>query len=325
MNRLERITALLLLLQSRKKMTSAELAKYFQTSTRTIYRDIRILEQAGVPIGAEAGVGYFIVEGYNMPPVMFKKEEAAALLTAEMLVSKIGDVSIHSEFKTAMQKIRAVLRETEKDFLESLETTMLIRSYKKQTKIGFPNAFVSDIQKALVNETLLEIEYYSNYSDNLNKRVIEPIGLCYIRSAWHLIAFCRLRNAIRDFRADRIKILKVLDEKYTRSKHKSLQECLKEMDDATPLTEIIIRFDKSIIPNTVYLKHHYGLMKELPFASYTEMTFLYYDLHQFALWLLTWGNKATVVSPQNLHAMLASLAHDLHQHYQSVPLSSKPC
>lgn len=89
MNRIDRLSAILIQLQSKKIVRAQEIADRFEISLRTVYRDIRALEEAGVPIGAEAGIGYFLMEGYNLPPVRFSKEEAGSILMATKLAEKI--------------------------------------------------------------------------------------------------------------------------------------------------------------------------------------------------------------------------------------------
>ena len=91
MNRFDRITAILIQLQSKKVVRAQDLADRFDISLRTVYRDIRTLEEAGVPLYGEAGVGYSIVDGYRLPPVMFTQEEAMAFITAEKLMEKFTD------------------------------------------------------------------------------------------------------------------------------------------------------------------------------------------------------------------------------------------
>ena len=118
MNRIDRLVATLIHLQSKRGGKAEEIAKRFEISLRTVYRDIRALEEAGVPIGAEAGLGYFIIDGYQLPPVMFTREEAAALLTGEKLLEKLTDKSLATNYSTAMKKVRAVMKTTDKEFLE---------------------------------------------------------------------------------------------------------------------------------------------------------------------------------------------------------------
>src|ERR1700748_527364 len=107
LKRLSRLTAILIQLQSSKLTTASNLAKKFDVSVRTIYRDIKALEQAGVPILTEEGKGYFLMDGYKVPPVMFTESEANALITAEQLVLKNKDASFVKEYSEAICKIKA--------------------------------------------------------------------------------------------------------------------------------------------------------------------------------------------------------------------------
>ena len=121
MHRIDRVTAILIQLQSKRVVKAQEIADRFTISLRTVYRDIKTLELAGIPILGEAGVGYSIMEGYRLPPVMITKEEATAFLTAEKLVEKLTDASTRETYKAAMFKIKAVLRLAEKQHIENMD------------------------------------------------------------------------------------------------------------------------------------------------------------------------------------------------------------
>ena len=101
MNRLDRLTAILIHLQSKRVVRASEIADRFEISLRTVYRDIRSLEEAGVPIGAEAGVGYFL-ENYHLPPVMFTNAEASALVFGGKFIEKMADSSLQEPFTSAL-------------------------------------------------------------------------------------------------------------------------------------------------------------------------------------------------------------------------------
>src|ERR1700760_1842796 len=124
MNRIDRISAILIQLQSRRVVKAADIAERFNISLRTVYRDVKTLEEAGIPLIGEAGVGYSIMDGYRLPPVMFTREEATAFLTAEKFMEKLTDVSTMTYHKSAMYKIRAILRTAEKDLLEDIDNSI---------------------------------------------------------------------------------------------------------------------------------------------------------------------------------------------------------
>src|ERR1041384_5468072 len=121
MNRVDRLVAIALRLQSRRVVRAEDLATHFEISIRTIYRDIAALGEAGVPIMGEAGVGYSLVKGYHLPPVMFTAEEASALSVGGKLVDHLTDASLHKEMETALLKIRSALPRERQDYLDRLE------------------------------------------------------------------------------------------------------------------------------------------------------------------------------------------------------------
>lgn len=204
MNRVERISAILIQLQSKKIVKGQDLANRFSISLRTAYRDVKALEEAGVPIVSEAGVGYSLMDGYRLPPVMFTKEEAIAFLTAEKLVEKLTDPSTYSTYQSALFKIKAVLKTDDKEHLEKMDDyiEVLKSSYlppDKQT-----TNHIQTILKSIAQKKQLSIHYFANHNQQNSTRDVEPVGIFLMGQQWHLIAFCCLRKAYRNFRIDRI-------------------------------------------------------------------------------------------------------------------------
>ena len=147
MNRIDRLTAILIQLQTKRWHTASEIADKFEISIRTVYRDLRALDEAGVPIGTEPGKGYFLVEGYHLPPVMFTREEAGAMLIAGKLVDKLTDSSVKKQFQMAIDKIKAVLPLREKDMLEGLNDRVEVLYNPISERSGYPNNYITEIQQ----------------------------------------------------------------------------------------------------------------------------------------------------------------------------------
>lgn len=204
-----RLTAILTELQTKRLWTATQLARKFQVSTRTIYRDIRTLEQAGVPILTEEGKGYMLMEGYKVPPVMFTEGEANALITAEQLILKSSDSSLREEYTAAISKIRAVLRYATKEKVELLSQRIAVSP-------AIPGVSVSNslaqIQSALTSFNVLEITYQAAEQNEGTIRQVEPFAFYYsLQESWLLIAFCRLRKDFRMFRLDRMSNVRILE------------------------------------------------------------------------------------------------------------------
>ncbi len=179
-------------------------------SIRTIYRDIKALEQAGVPIFTEEGKGYKLMEGYKIPPVMFTENEANALILVEQLVLKNKDASLVKEYTEAIQKIKAVLKNEVKD-KANLLSDRTRNELNLNTKRTSNNLTI--LQHALTNHYLVKIDYV-NEANKQSQRIIEPFALLSTDN-WLLIAWCQQREEFRYFRLDRIAKLQVLSEKFT--------------------------------------------------------------------------------------------------------------
>ena len=311
MNRIDRLTAILIQLQSKKIVKAEEIADRFEISLRTVYRDVKALMEAGVPIGSEAGTGYFIVDGYHLPPVMFNQEEASAMLMAGKLVEKMTDVSVKKAFESALLKIKSVLNDSEKDYLETLQSAVEV-GRMQMPESEFPNNFLTDIQKALVNKQVLVIEYHST-QEQLTKREVEPIGIQYYSGNWHLIGWCRLRSGYRDFRADRIKTLCDSGTKFDGRNLISLQEYLQSlMQSNEELQKATIIFDKSIYRFRRYI---YGFVSEEDLGDRVRMTFLVENFNWLARWLLSFGRAVVVEQPEKLREMMTEIVEELNEHY----------
>lgn len=217
--RLPRLTAILIQLQTKRLLTATELANRFSVSVRTIYRDIRALEQAGVPIMTEEGKGYSLMEHYRIPPIMFTESQANALILAEQLVLNNKDASFVKDYSEAIDKIKAVLGQNAKDHANLLaERTR----FNQNTNRERSSNNLSDLQFALTNFYLTRIDY-TNEANNTTTRLVEPFALLSTQENWLLVAWCRLRKEFRYFRLDRIKKMELLSEKFTPHKM-TLQE-----------------------------------------------------------------------------------------------------
>lgn len=209
--RLSRLTAILTQLQASRILSARDLAVRFSVSTRTIYRDLRALEHAGVPLTVEEGRGYSLVEGYGIPPVMFTEKEANALITAEQILSQDRDLSFARELSQAISKVRAVMRYPLREKTDLLSKRLFI--FRRDDRAS-NSQDLSDLQFALINFHLVKILYRSP-DGNLTERIIEPFA--FYNNAdhkWVLAAYCRLRDGFRSFRLDRIMKTELLEESF---------------------------------------------------------------------------------------------------------------
>ena len=318
MNRIDRLTAILIQLQTKRIVKAEEISDRFEISLRTVYRDVKALMEAGVPIGSEAGKGYFIVDGFHLPPIMFNTEEASAMLLASKLVEKMTDHSIRKAFESALMKIKAVLNDSEKDRLESLYSHIEIHKSTREEKPDFPNHFLTEIQKAVVQKEVLRIHYVTGYEEKATEREIEPIGLYHYSSAWHLIGWCRLRNDYRDFRADRIKELYNTAKKFDNRNLLSIQEYVSQVVKTnSDVHQVIVVFEKPSIRYIGEQKYTYGFVSEEDLGDKIRMTFLTAYPTALARWLLLFGKSITIENNEAFKARIAEFLLELNEHHNT--------
>ncbi|HLZ16941.1 MAG TPA: YafY family protein [Cyclobacteriaceae bacterium] len=315
MNRIDRLTAILIQLQSKKIVKAEEIAGRFEISLRTVYRDVKALMEAGVPIGSEAGTGYFIVDGYHLPPVMFSQDEASAMMMAGKLVERMTDLSVRTAFDGALLKIKAVLNETQKDHLESLQDHIEVLRPHMNLPAQSGN-HLTDLQKAVATRQVIHLDYFSSQQNEQTQREIEPIGLFYYSAAWHLIAWCRLRQGYRDFRCDRIRELRATGETFRPGSISTLQEYFNSLQQANAeMKTAVILFDKKEARYVNNSRHYFGFVSEEEIDGQVRMKFLTADFQMIARWILSYGRGIEIESPDELRNIVLGLVEELQEHY----------
>ncbi|MDO9375098.1 MAG: YafY family protein [Ferruginibacter sp.] len=223
MNRIDRLFGIMTQLQSKRFVPAEKIAERFQISVRTVYRDIKALNEQGVPVSFEPTKGYFIVNGYFIPPVAFNSEEANALLLMESVVYAFTDKSIQAHYSNAVEKIKAVLKYSQKEKLEQLN-----QKIKLQLPPCFQNdyEYLSVLQESISAMTVVQFDYKNNKNE-VSQRTVEPIGLIFYAMGWHLIGWCCLRQDYRDFKVARILKVQPSNRQFEKKVHISVNDYMK--------------------------------------------------------------------------------------------------
>ncbi|MEL6820800.1 MAG: YafY family protein [Calditrichota bacterium] len=314
MNRIDRLSAILIQLQSQRIVKAQDIADRFGISLRTVYRDIRSLEGSGIPILGEAGVGYSIMEGYRLPPAMLTKEEASAFLTAEKFISTMTDNATREAYRSALFKIRSILRSEEQDYLEDLEENIEVFPTNAAPDNRPKRRFMPSILNAISAKEVLAIDYVAAYNGKKTEREVEPVGVFFSSENWHLIAWCRLRKAYRDFRIDRILKLTGCEEYFSQS-HPTLQEYLGRIAHDRELHTSVVSFSRVSSPYAERQKYFNGFVQQKEVGDRVEMTFLTISLIGLSRWLLMFTNQVEIVSPPELLDLMKKQSQDLKTHY----------
>lgn len=303
--RFDRIVAILIQLQSKKIVKAQELADRFEVSLRTIYRDIRTLEASGVPIYSEAGVGYALMDGYRLPPVMFTREEAGSFIAAEKLMQKFTDDALGNHYASVMYKLKAVLRSDDKDWVSNIESNVLMQSSEKLFNDKSPNTLAT-LFESIAEKTQVILSYEAIQSDGITVRHIEPVGVFHDNNNWYVLGYCHLRKDYRQFRTDRVHKIQKTENPFS-LEHNALETYLNK-DKNVSTVKIRILVKKKIARYLTNDRKYYGFVSQKVIDDKIEMTFMSCDsMEGFSRWYLMFGDHARILEPESLKTKILEL------------------
>jgi predicted DNA-binding transcriptional regulator YafY len=299
MNRIDRLFAMLLVLQTRDLVRAEDLARRFEVSVRTVYRDMSALSEMGIPLVALPGEGYALMEGYFLPPLVFTPEEAAALMLGARLLALQARGGLPAAADSAIAKLAHVLPKASRAQVE--RWTEIIRFYAEHSSFDLSDRRLVDLQTAILARRAVQITYTPYQSTTTTVRVIEPVHLTYADGAWYVSAYCRLRQGQRSFRVNRIERYRVLRETFApRGAVETVQ----------PVIEVRVRFAPEYV-RWVQERQHYAYVTDEGDA----MVYQVHDLREIQTWLFGWGRAVEVLAPADLRQMLVAEARRLVELY----------
>jgi predicted DNA-binding transcriptional regulator YafY len=219
MNRTDRLLAIVLELQGRGKRRAEDLAETFETSKRTIYRDIQALCETGVPIVSIPGRGYSLVEGYFLPPLSFTTDEATMLLLGSDVMSQTFDADYRAAAESAGRKIAGVLPERLRGEVRALQEAI---HFVVSSKPGPTDeaGLLQLLRRAIIERHGLRFRYYARRGasepNGAVAREVDPYSLAHVAGVWYLTAYDHLRRAVRTFRLGRMEDVALLERTFTR-------------------------------------------------------------------------------------------------------------
>ncbi|WP_223606079.1 YafY family protein [Chryseobacterium sp. OSA05B] len=307
LKKLDRVTAILTQLQSKPTVRAQDLAAKFDVSIRTIYRDVKTLENAGIPIIGEAGNGYSLMDGYKLPPIMFTKEEVLSFITAEKLMQKFSHQSLGDHYQTAMEKVRSVLRHSDKNLIRNIEKQIDVFNHHTQPGSEIKNV-IPTILESIADKTQLIIEY-KTVDSTVTNRTVEAVGVFFEFNYWYIMAFCTLRKDFRQFRVDRI--LQIFKTQNPFSQEYGQINDYRRYSNGEK-TRVRLLVEKKIIGHIVNSKRYYGFIEETETENGIEMTFDTEWIDEgFPRWLITFADYATVLEPESLKMKLRHLTESI--------------
>lgn len=222
----DRLFQIVLELGRGRVLTAKYLAELMEVSERTIYRDIADLMASGVPVDGEAGVGYRLHRGYQIPPMMFDQDELQALVFGAGVAKQWGDSDIAAAAERILNKVDAVLPERMRGELISnaLVVPTVAGNQSEQT-----TAQLGSVRDAINGRNRLSMSYRDAGGD-ATERVVWPFTLFYWGFTWTLGAWCELRDDFRSFRIDRIDEAKTLNDRFPDETGKRLADYFAQID-----------------------------------------------------------------------------------------------
>lgn len=221
MRRADRLFRIVQLIRGRRLTTAAQLAERLEVSPRSVYRDIAALQAQGVPIEGEAGVGYRMRRGFDLPPLMFTRQEAQALVACLRVAQPRIDAALAAHADEALAKILSVLPDAERTAAERLSLYALPVGPDAETRER-----LSRLRIAAEDKIRLQIDY-RDLADARSVRVVRPLGCFYWGEVWTLAAWCEMRGDFRNFRVDRIVAINALPGRFRDEPGRTLADLLR--------------------------------------------------------------------------------------------------
>ena len=227
MRRAERLFQIVQIIRGRRLSTARFLAERLEISERTVYRDVADLMAQGVPIEGEAGVGYRMRAGFDLPPLMFTRDEAQALVASVRVARSRLDVALAAHADAALSKILAVLPPAARAAAESLAvyapTTVLDLATRERLQL---------LRQAVEARQWVQLSY-RDLKDRRSERRVRPLGCFFWSEVWTLAAWCEVRAGFRNFRVDRIEQLQALDAQFRDEPGKTLADLFRQVEGET--------------------------------------------------------------------------------------------
>ena len=327
MNRTDRLLAIILELQGKGRQRAEDLAETFETSKRTIYRDIQALGEAGVPVVSIPGRGYSLMKGYFLPPLSFTTDEATMLLLGSDLMAQSFDAQYRAAALAASRKIEGVLPEKLRDEVRYLQDSIRFVTTDAMERPAETEK-LQQLRRAILQRSTVRFCYSARHPSSTaeaegdsthrhtspaqSTREADPYGLIHFLNAWHVIAYCHLRQGIRNFRLDRIDDLVLLPKTFQRPANFNMSNPRSEQQRSMCVRAL---FDKEVSRWVREYRSYYVTSEEETPAGLL-VTLKPHQESEVLQWLLSWGSHVRVLEPETLRLRIAEEAQGMLRNHR---------
>ena len=321
MNRTDRLLAIVLELQARGRQRAEDLAATFETSKRTIYRDVLALGEAGVPIVSIPGQGYSLMKGYFLPPLSFTTDEATMLLLGSDLMAQSFDAQYRAAAQSAGRKIEGALPDKLRDEVHYLQNSIVFVARGLDTPESQHRVMLlQQLRRAIIQRSTVRFCYQSRYAregqGEQTTRQADPYGLVHFPSGWNLIAYCHLRQDMRSFRLDRMDHLEILPQTFQRPTSFVMKHDPERERDTRSVT-VRVLFDADTARWVQEARSYYITAQEDTPAGLLVTLQVRHE-SEIIQWLLSWGQHVRVLEPESLQRRLADEAEGMLRNYEAL-------
>ena len=308
MNRTDRLLAIVLELQRAGTRRAADLARTFETSVRTIYRDMEALSEAGVPVVASPGRGYALMAGYFLPPLSFRADEATMLLLGSDVMAQQFDAQYRAAARAAAAKIEAVLPERLRVDVRAVQES--IRFFAPGNPAEHER--LRTLRGALLDRRTVRFGYTARVPSDSRPpavREVDPYALTHFSGTWHLTGHDHLRGATRNFRLDRMDDLAITDRTFHRPQGFRFGH---RPDDRVITVRALFAADTA---RWVREARSFFTVAEEETADGLLVTLTVRNERDVLQWLLGWGSHVRVLTPASLRRLIADEAAAMARHH----------
>ena len=311
-----RLISIILMLQRRGTLKASELAEELGVSERTIHRYMGMLDELGIPIYSERGPygGFSLVRGYKLPPLIFTPEEATALYLGAELVKDVWGASYFDAAVGATAKLDNVLPDALLQEVKQVQRGLLVTGWLRRD-YGPWAPILDNLRRCVARRRRVQLLYRS-FHQQVTSRIMDPYALALQWGNWYLVGYCHLRGDLRTFRVDRIQEVEPTGESFEFPADFSAREYLLRMAEERPATyyRVAVRFEPEVAHIVRERREEWQEIVDHDDGSVT-LAFEASDLAWPCRWVLTYQDRATVLGPPELAAMVRDAAQAIAARY----------
>lgn len=293
-----RMKLILLLQQSKARLTVDQIADRFGVSRRTVFRDMNTLSELSVPVVWDKYSGYGVMEGYSVPPIMFNSKELATIMAGLNFIRSQVDKQLVDDANGVELKIKAVIPDELKNFIDSIRNSMIVDPYLHFGGVKKEGGSWYLINSAISQKKKIKFNYKSAKGSGSSERIIDPYLLVFYDDHWNVIGYSKKKEDFRNFILDRMSNVDILPQNYEPKKEIDTEALIYRSDESSYLIELEV--DKSIL-SSLKAKIPTKIIKENEYKpKLFKISFYFESLDYINKWLLQFGDKVKIDEPKEL-------------------------